>query len=436
MGKGKSSIPSCKVIFKKKENTPGMGTIYLRVIFGRSTTKSLEIDIKEEDWDKKEYIKSTVPVRLRKEYLHKIQTEVQRVQEQFYKYDGVFTYEIAHQMLHGDYISKDKRIRELDFIQFGINHFDTLLMKNNISESTCEKSKLNLKKFQLFFRLTHNNRDHIFIKDLTPGLIDEYIKWRKERKPDNKDVTTVKALQPVFICVKALYEEGLIDHQTCYSIRKTQPSQGKGNYKSVPTKPTVKYLKPDEITRLLEYYKTVKRETTKEYIEMFLFSMYTGLRLSDIVTLEWSHIDMENKRICKTMVKTNIVLEEFLSDDSIKILKKWVGKNSRFVFNMYEEDFDIDNTKNLWRKDNNRGRKIRQSLNIVGEKLKLPLNPHVARHTYTVLCLENGEDLYSVSKSLGHTSIRSTERTYSDILESRKKKLAQSRNFGFSLPED
>ena len=169
---------------------------------------------------------------------------------------------------------------------------------------------------------------------------------------------------------------------------------------------------------------------------MFLFSMYTGLRLSDIVTLEWSHIDMENKRICKTMVKTNIVLEEFLSDDSIKILKKWVGKNSRFVFNMYEEDFDIDNTKNLWRKDNNRGRKIRQSLKIVGDKLKLPLNPHVARHTYTVLCLENGEDLYSVSKSLGHTSIRSTERTYSDILESRKKKLAQSRNFGFSLPED
>ena len=169
---------------------------------------------------------------------------------------------------------------------------------------------------------------------------------------------------------------------------------------------------------------------------MFLFSMYTGLRIGDIVTLEWSHIDMEKKRICKTLVKTNKILDDFLNDDSITILKKWVGKNSRFVFNMYKEDFDIDNTKNLWMKNNNKERMVRQSLNIVGKKLNIPLNPHVGRHTFTVLCIENGEDLYTVSKSLGHTSIRSTERTYSDLLESRKRKIAQSRNFGFSLPVD
>ena len=435
MGKGKSSIPSCKVIFKKKENTPGMGTIYLRVIFGRSTTKSLEIDIKEEDWDKKEYIKSTVPVRLRKEYLHKIQTEVQRVQEQFYKYDGVFTYEIAQQMLHGDFITKDKKIKELDFIQYTI---DTLKM-SRLKESTIDKGILNLKKFQLFFRLTHNNRSHIFIKDLTPNLISEYIKWREENNPDNKTITTVKALQQVSVGVKSLYEEGLIDRETYHLIKMRIPKEGKRSsegYKSTPNQSTVRFLKPDEITRLLEFYKNENRVTTKEYIEMFMFSVYTGLRLSDIVTLEWSHIDMENKRLCKTMVKTNEIIDEYLSDNSIDVLKRWMGKNSRFVFNMFEEDFNIDNTEKLWMKISNRGRKWRQSLKIVGDKLGIRLTPHVGRHTYTVLCWDNGEDIYSVSKSLGHTSIKSTESTYSDILESRKKKLSQSRNFGFSLPED
>ena len=85
---------------------------------------------------------------------------------------------------------------------------------------------------------------------------------------------------------------------------------------------------------------------------------------------------------------------------------------------------------------NNKARKIRQSLNIVGKKLNIKLNPHVARHTFTVLCIEQGENLYSVSKALGHESITTTEMIYSDILEDTKKKLAHNRNFGFSISED
>ena len=434
MGKKKSTIPSCRVIFKKKENTPGIGTIYIRVIFdGRSTKKSLEIDIKESEWDKNEYINTNVPIRLRKEYLHKIEAEVQRVREQFYQYDGVLTFEIVQQMLRGDFISKDKKIKQIDFIKYGMEYYDS---QNKLKESTRDKAKLNLKKFQLFFRTTHNGREHIFIKELTPGLINEYIKWRNEINPDNLNVTTVKALQPIYRSVKSLYEEGLVDYQTYISIKNTQPSTEKNSYKSKPTKTPIKYLVKEEITRLLEYYKDVNRKTTKEYIEMFLFSMYTGLRVSDIITLEWSHIDMENKKICKTMVKTNKTLDEYLSDDSIKILQKWEGKNTRYVFNMFEEDFDIDNVTSLWRIINNNARKIRQSLNIVGKKLNIKLNPHVARHTFTVLCLDQGENLYSVSKALGHESITTTEMIYSDILEDTKKKLAHDRNFGFSISED
>ena len=172
---------------------------------------------------------------------------------------------------------------------------------------------------------------------------------------------------------------------------------------------------------------------------MFLFSMYTGLRASDIITLEWDHIK-DDGRIFKMMVKTREEINEFLTEDSLKILDRWRGRNSKFVFNLLPEDFDIENTKDLWKIIDSKNRSIRQSLNIIGRRMGLNFNLglHTARHTFTVLCLESGEDIYSVSKSLGHTSIKSTEQTYSDILESRKKRNVESRKQSFSkftIPE-
>jgi integrase len=139
------------------------------------------------------------------------------------------------------------------------------------------------------------------------------------------------------------------------------------------------------------------------------------------------------------MIKTGQILDEYLNEDSMKILEKWKNKedrNSRFVFNLLKEDFDMNDKKKLWVTIDSKNTSIRQSLNIVGDKMGLPfkLGLHCGRHTFTVLCLDNGEDLYSVSKSLGHTSIKSTEQTYSDILDSRKRKISQERNFGFSFP--
>jgi len=46
---------------------------------------------------------------------------------------------------------------------------------------------------------------------------------------------------------------------------------------------------------------------------------------------------------------------------------------------------------------------------------------HSARHTNAVLLLENGADIYMVSKRLGHKEIRTTE-IYAKIIEVKMKK--------------
>ena len=48
---------------------------------------------------------------------------------------------------------------------------------------------------------------------------------------------------------------------------------------------------------------------------------------------------------------------------------------------------------------------------------------HGARHTYAVLLLENGADIYKVSKRLGHREIRTTE-IYTKIIDRKMKEAA------------
>lgn len=171
-------------------------------------------------------------------------------------------------------------------------------------------------------------------------------------------------------------------------------------------------------------------------MEMFLFSVNTALRVSDLITLQWNHIDFENRELKKIMYKTKVLITIHLNDDAIDILKKWKSKelNSRFIFNLLEEDFDLSDVKRLDTLRLSKNRTIQNSLKSVGKKLNLPFNLtiHIGRHTFAVLCLKKGLDIYQISKLLGHSSIVATEKTYAEYLPKDFKEMAQ-RNLDFGI---
>ena len=85
----------------------------------------------------------------------------------------------------------------------------------------------------------------------------------------------------------------------------------------------VKYLTEDQLKALLDIYPTLKNDRTREILDMFLFSVHTGLRVSDIITLKWSHIDFETKDIKnKIIIKGRKPLSIPLTPPSLKILEK------------------------------------------------------------------------------------------------------------------
>jgi len=66
--------------------------------------------------------------------------------------------------------------------------------------------------------------------------------------------------------------------------------------------------------------------------------------------------------------------------------------------------------------------------------LALPCIFHVARHTFATLQLTNGTDIYTVSKMLGHTNVRTTQ-IYTKVVDAKKETAADAIKININLPE-
>lgn len=150
----------------------------------------------------------------------------------------------------------------------------------------------------------------------------------------------------------------------------------------------------------------------------FLFSCFTGLRISDIIEIGWSDIQ-ENVidtdgieyfmqiRPIKKQDTTGKLLRVPLTDSACKILeelKKEINLSGK-IFEKLPSERNGRTLLKLW---------------AAKAGLKKDIHFHVGRHTFATICLTSGMDIYTVSKLLGHSNIATTE-IYAKIIDEKKR---------------
>lgn len=253
---------------------------------------------------------------------------------------------------------------------------------------------LTLRKILLTFR------PNVRLSEIDKQFCLDMIDWFRNTYINKRTGTTIGARTADTYCQRfrtALNEavrEGLIDKnpwnrlETIEKIKKPESKR--------------EYLTIDEIRSMIATdcpNGLVKRA--------YLFSCFTGLRISDVRNLKWGDIYHENGQafVSVVMKKTTKPLYIPLSGQALK----WMPEKGEST----SDDYVFGNLVNYGNVNEN----LKKWAEAAG--IRKHISYHTSRHSFATMMLTLGADLYTVSKLLGHSSVKHTQ-IYARIIDRKK----------------
>ena len=193
--------------------------------------------------------------------------------------------------------------------------------------------------------------------------------------------------------LRAAFEDGYLSVNPCIKVKSFEQAESQREY-----------LTYEELVALSKA--SCKYENLKK---AFLFSSLSGLRWSDINKLVWSEVRDEGEtfRINFRQKKTDGVEYLYISKQARELLQEREHPTER-VFKGLKYGAIFNSEILRW---------------CMKAGITKHITFHSARHTNAVLLIENGADLFTVQKSLGHKEIRTTQ-IYAKIMDSKMKEAA------------
>lgn len=192
-------------------------------------------------------------------------------------------------------------------------------------------------------------------------------------------------------CLNQAMEERIIQTNPIVGVERFKEAEG-----------TRMYLTIEEVKTLAQTeceYPNIKRA--------FLFSCLTGLRRSDVLRLKWGDIHKQDgyTRIIFTQKKTGGLEYLDISAQASDLLGER-GKPNENVFTDIHSPSCTNEAIKRW---------------VLRAGINKEITFHCARHTFAVMMLDLGTDIYTVSKLLGHRELSTTQR-YAKVLDKNKQK--------------
>lgn len=242
--------------------------------------------------------------------------------------------------------------------------------KENLAPLTIRTYYWNLKKIQYF-------RPDLGCADINEQMVRDF--RRHLQQLGNKPNTIIKALSVLRGFVRRMIADGLISENPFNKVRIGQVYTRRG------------FLTTSELKKLYLNFQDRRKfltETEQDVMRAFLFSCFTGLRYSDLLSLDASEIF--DYKIRKQMHKTGDPVYVPIPLQARLLLPE--NLKSGPIFRVVENSH------------------FNRTLRSAAKKLGYykHIHCHLARHTFATTCITLGIPLPATSKLLGHRKLETT----------------------------
>ena len=276
-----------------------------------------------------------------------------------------------------------------DFINYCI-------FEKGLTDRTKESYQNDLDVYKDFLHKRHKTT----IEDITDDDIKDFLKMRNDQE---KTSTIAHNLTVIKNFHSYLFKQKLIRKDVSEFIERPKLR------KSLP-----KTLSIEDINKLLDIpLNTLFDYRNKAMLEL----MYgTGLRVSEIVNLNTTDIDLTNCLI-RIMGKGNKEREVPLGEYSIYYLNLYLDKRREMLKDTSCDKLFLNNHG----KGMTRQGFFKNLKQILKEKgLNPEVSPHTLRHSFATHLINHGADLRSIQEMLGHSDI-STTKIYTRVSDDKVK---------------
>lgn len=297
----------------------------------------------------------------------------------------------------------------LDFFEYARKYGESLQSGGNYG--TYKRLKSVVKKLQEFVK-----RDQLPIRNITEEFIRKYERHLATEKNNCKNTITVN-MRFIAKLVRDIYRNYDLD-ETSNPFRKI-----KFGFESTSRE----YLTAEEVVKVRDL-KLNLYSPLYETRDVFVFECYTGLRISDILTLKWGNIS-ENA-ITLRMRKTDKLITIPLQNDVRAILDKRRSIIQRYRSGNLTNEYVFgflkikENTSTAQEMLN----AISSSTAMINKRLKRimklagiekTISTHNGRHSFATMLLTGKVDLPVIQELLGHHDVKVTQ-IYAKVVSTRK----------------
>lgn len=278
-------------------------------------------------------------------------------------------------------------VNDMDEYEDILNDFcDYLKIDKRYSDLTVESYRTEIKGYLDFFK-----EKNIKVKDIKNSDIKDYLAYIKKSETSERtlahNVSVIRTFYKFLLTLKII-ERNPTEFLELPKLRKKLPT----------------VLSKEEVEKLLDIDLTDCYSYRNKAMLELLYS--TGLRVSELVNLELSNIDLENCTL-KTIGKGNKERIIPISDYALYYVEKYINEYRGSMLKKGVNNYVfINNHGNVMTRQG--FFKIIKKL-AAEKNIKTPISPHTLRHSFATHLLDYGADLRSIQEMLGHSNLSTTQ---------------------------